>query len=338
MKFVIFNDTRTNNHHGCECVLNVIERNLLARGGDVLCTSPLNNPWWKDGKLKTSIDACDVVLINGEGTIHHGSKYGLWLLEAAKYAKEKNKKVFLINALWQENPDSFYNYLSFFDGVYVRDSLSQIELSKYGVDSVLLSDLTFDEDVSKYQSETKGKVSITDSVFNVLSMTLKNKSNNLGFVFLPVVFLGKGFLGFIKFIFGGFGVRNIPKNLFLYLSYIYYKFSILRDIRSDRSEYLQCLSNSSGVICARFHTLCFVLKLKKPFFVIDSNSHKVKALLSDVGIFDERLFLTEESVLNDEFNFDLARTILIENDFESKVDAYVIKSRNSIQLMFDGFF
>ncbi|WP_341217767.1 polysaccharide pyruvyl transferase family protein [Neptunomonas phycophila] len=338
MKFVIFNDTRTNKHHGCECVLNVIVHNLRARGGEILFTSPLNNAWWKDQKLKEAIEASDVVLINGEGTIHHGSKYGLWLLKAAEYAKEKNKKVFLINALWQDNPNSFYKYLSFIDCIYVRDSFSQIELAEHGYDSVLLSDLTFDENVSKYISHIESEIAITDSVFNILSTRLKRKAESSAFKFLPVVFLGQGVLGFIKFVFGGFGVKNIPNNFLSYLSYIFYKLSIIKDVSSNRSNYLECLSESSGVICARFHTLCFVLKLKKPFFVIESNSHKVKALLRDVGVFDERLFLSENSVLNDDFDFDLARNILLENDYNTKVDSYIEKSRGDIKKMFDGFF
>jgi polysaccharide pyruvyl transferase WcaK-like protein len=52
-------------------------------------------------------------------------------------------------------------------------------------------------------------------------------------------------------------------------------------------------SNASGLVCGRYHGLCFALHARLPFLVVQGNTSKIEALLNDVGL-SGRLVTLEE--------------------------------------------
>ena len=80
LRAVVLNDTSREKHHGCDRVMSTLFRALDDCGVDVSLTWHLNADL-NDPELKSSLNACDLALINGEGTIHHGNPYTENLLQ-----------------------------------------------------------------------------------------------------------------------------------------------------------------------------------------------------------------------------------------------------------------
>ena len=122
-RVVLLNDTDVNGYHfGCARVMGVIRSQLAARGITPAGAVPVSLNW-RD-RHEDLVNSADLVLINGEGTLHHGSRKGRWLLEAAEATKARGGKVALINALWQNNPEDWAALIRHVDILACRDSRS----------------------------------------------------------------------------------------------------------------------------------------------------------------------------------------------------------------------
>ena len=121
---VLMNDTRGHAHFGCQRVMRVIESNLESRGITVIARSLVRNDWEADRAFLDAASKCDVIVINGEGTLHHGASHGEKLLRIAAHPVRAGKPVALINAIYQENPEHWRRYLDGIDLISPRDSWS----------------------------------------------------------------------------------------------------------------------------------------------------------------------------------------------------------------------
>ena len=101
---VILNDTRGDNHFGCFRVMRMIEANLAVRGINVIANSIVRTDWEKNRSFLEAMAKSDLVVINGEGTLHHGSRHGERLLKVVDHPARAGKPVVLVNALYQDNP------------------------------------------------------------------------------------------------------------------------------------------------------------------------------------------------------------------------------------------
>jgi hypothetical protein len=137
MKVFVVNDTRSY-HFGSSLVMQTIERELKTRGVEILGSSPSHMHW---GKYKDVMEKADLVLVNGEGSIHHS--YRTELLTVANYFPSA-----LINF-------SIYKYDEAFNGavkdgakafklVVARESLSAAEWFRLTGDVIrVVPDLSF---------------------------------------------------------------------------------------------------------------------------------------------------------------------------------------------------
>ena len=94
MQTIIFNDHSTY-HSGCNAVIDVLNADLLYNDHDVvasvdrICDPQLFN-------------SSELVIVNGEGTMHSNRIEPHELLEILCVAKESGKKTALINCVWQD--------------------------------------------------------------------------------------------------------------------------------------------------------------------------------------------------------------------------------------------
>lgn len=113
----ILNDTTAGWHSGCAATMSVL-RDLLAKAGytEIGFSTPAQQ------KPKGPIDEADLVICNGEGTIHpvHDGK-GQWLLKTLERAAQRGQKTALVNALYQAFPCFYRPKL---DLVHCRDLFS----------------------------------------------------------------------------------------------------------------------------------------------------------------------------------------------------------------------
>lgn len=145
MKVLIFNDTRKY-HHGCFKVMEYLHRDIQENGHTVV-GSVLGNinvvP-----SLETKFNESDLILINGEGTMHHNRPVPHQLLEILRVAKKSGKKTALINTVWQDmRVDAEIVDVLKDTYISVREVLSQQELQKQGIESEVHLDLSYFVDV-----------------------------------------------------------------------------------------------------------------------------------------------------------------------------------------------
>jgi hypothetical protein len=98
MKILIFNDTK-NYHHGCAKVMEYLHKNLTDNGHTILNSITGNRDMLPNVEMQFM--EADMILVNGEGTMHHDAPAAQQLLAILRNAKVLGKKTALINTVWQ---------------------------------------------------------------------------------------------------------------------------------------------------------------------------------------------------------------------------------------------
>jgi hypothetical protein len=173
MKVALFNDTGNFHHVGCLAVTDAHDRMMAEHGAEVMFrhyVNELHDVWRGDrdttreqlrrSPLVEEISAVDAVVVNGEGTIHHGA--GMHLLAILELAIEMRKGAFLVNAVLQDLRE-YFDLLGKLDDLVVREWRSAAYVSRFGARSRLVGDSILGarfEDGSDRQFD--GRVLITD--------------------------------------------------------------------------------------------------------------------------------------------------------------------------------
>ena len=84
-KAVLINDTRTEGHHGCNLVIENIIYLLKNRNINIIDYSNCNSCWYQNKKFLNNFNKADLIIVNGEGTIHHNQK----MIATQQYNKNK---------------------------------------------------------------------------------------------------------------------------------------------------------------------------------------------------------------------------------------------------------
>lgn len=93
MRTVVLNN-HSKYHSGCNAVIDVLHSDLLDNGYTVISST--------DRDCDTELfNSAELVIVNGEGTMHSNRREPLELLEILCVAKESGKKTALINTVWQ---------------------------------------------------------------------------------------------------------------------------------------------------------------------------------------------------------------------------------------------
>lgn len=144
MKVLILNDT-SNYHHGCFKVMEYLIKEVASK--HQILASVRGNidiaQWPVD-----AFDEAELILINGEGTMHHDRPLAIQYLELLREAKRRGKKTALINTVWQSMTlDKELIEVLKDTYISVREVLSQQELQKSGIDADIHLDLSYFVDV-----------------------------------------------------------------------------------------------------------------------------------------------------------------------------------------------
>jgi hypothetical protein len=73
MRIYLFNDTSPERPAGCHAVMESLGKALA--GHDIIARNLVGQRFYNEQALRD----CDALLVNGEGTLHHGA--GAWLME-----------------------------------------------------------------------------------------------------------------------------------------------------------------------------------------------------------------------------------------------------------------
>ena len=169
----LFNDTGSQDHVGCRAVSRA-HRGMLQDVGIRVGYSSGHDQWhelWQGSEAATcaavrkaavmeSIRAADAVIVNGEGTLHHG--FGPNLLGILQVAQEEGKPTFLVNALVQ-SCTHFLDTLARLTDCVGRDQASSAYLSGLGIRHRLVPDSILACPWSPEPSvDLSGKIVVTD--------------------------------------------------------------------------------------------------------------------------------------------------------------------------------
>lgn len=199
-KAILINDTSKEHHIGCDTVIANIKYLCKERDLEITQTFTRQDVKLNSPKLIEAITRCDIVIINGEGSLHdqYGRNFLIPLLKILP-----NKKAVLINSVW-------YNMghipeMSKLALISFRETRSQreFETNHSGITSRVVPDVIFDTEVEEI-------VGYGDSVYGQKASLLSTQRN-----YFPLDYHRKATINF------GTNVRgyiNWLKSLDLYIT------------------------------------------------------------------------------------------------------------------------
>lgn len=290
MRAIILNDTSYENHHGCELVMGNLKSGLKAQGIDVSLSLSLHEDWRVSRVFRKAIQDCQLVVVNGEGTIHSNRPRGIALLEVAPFAKELGIPTALVNASYEGNDPAVCGPLvSEFSLVSFRDSASQLEAGNTVGESRVVPDLSLATKCAAGKGIRKG-YGYTDSVsFELTDLLDSILGGDEQFRAMPVL---KANASTIKEIVSRLRTRYSVRKLAAFSESPRQVGMALKARRGrilDTNQYVNELSKLEGLVSGRYHSVCMSLLSGTPFVALASNTNKISALLHDCGLSETRV-------------------------------------------------
>lgn len=242
--------------------------------------------WEKDQRFLKALRVCDAILINGEGTLHHGRPRAERVLKVVDHPLRQGKPVYIVNALYQANPPEWSRYLDKVDLILTRDSRSSRELSRvYSGPLHQALDLSMHVPHPADSITSRQRLAFGDSVDPATTQLLVDAYRKTqGSVFLPVMRTLKS------------RRPSWPAPLRAWRDFYIHGHAKLNRWRDDSIRFvaddhafLHELENSALHITGRFHGVCLSLLAQTPVLTVASNSWKIEALLDDLGLSRQRL-------------------------------------------------
>lgn len=140
MTVFLANDTSDVPHAGCKAVMRSLHA-AIAGAGLTVTGRHITGTRQIDAQ---AFDAADILLINGEGTIHHSGPRALFLLQLIQRAKAAGKRVALVNALFQQYDAPVDDILSGLALLTTREPRSSAFARRFGGQPVTLLDSAAD--------------------------------------------------------------------------------------------------------------------------------------------------------------------------------------------------
>lgn len=282
---VIFNDTRVDLHHGCTRVMTAIEYLVVKHGGHVQATIPAHTEWKDNDIILETLRTARLIVVNGEGTIHHDSAAGLRLLEVAEVARREGVPAVLLNCGWQDNSPAFRGMLNGFSLVSARDRLSVRQMQVAGCRVV--------PDLSLYLpgeniADPRNGIAFTDSVVRPTALELDRLRQVCGGSTSSIQHVGNGAAAIYRFFRSYVGAADLRDPAFL-VAMVALRYRQYRAQTAEVSGYLRHLAGLELLVSGRFHACTLAMVEGTPFIAVESNSHKIRALVSDAGLADWRI-------------------------------------------------
>ena len=309
MKALLLNDTRTEDHIGCQLGIENILLCCQKNNIHIIDTVKLGeDPCLR---VQEKLNAFDTIILNGEGTMHHDAPRALKYMIALKMAKSANKKCVIINSVWQDN-FLLNQFLDSCDLIFCREGLSAKEINKQGKDCQVVPDMTFYKDLPPNKTTYYKDILVVDSVDKSFTKKLwwfafRNRFRFLAMTSGYATYMNKyklrRLLSFLSF----GGVPPKPGKVTLPL-----------------------IEGSQKIVTGRFHAICLAMLYKKAFAAFSSNTHKVEGLLNDIGLPTEIILSRNEPLDKSKILNALAAC----DQKSNLIDEYITSSRKKIDEMF----
>ena len=304
----VFNDTTPHRHFGSDAVMAALDANVTGRGARIVYRHPVSKPWRADSTALAAIDHADMVLVNGEGTIHHGTPAAAHLAGLGPHCAARDKPCFVINATIQANTDAIMRDLAAFDGLWVREERSAAEAKRWGIDTGICGDLSFFHSLPQYDGG-RDRGLVLDSADPRTTAEMAKVAAALKADFVAMRHNKRG-------------LKAYRKDLLRWRYETGKPTAIIPHIATFQ-DFGAFLARRRFLVTARFHGMCFAINGRVPFSAVPSNVWKSQAILSDIGLGSARLFRAGKRP-----------KALTEREREL-ISVYVVDVRERIAAMFD---
>ena len=263
---LVFNDTAVQRHHGCNAVMETLTGGMRRAGVETAWLWPVSMDWRRRRERFMRMPA-DIVVVNGEGTIHHTAerKRARQLVQLAELAEEKNVPAVLANATLEALAPAEIEGLRRFSAIFVRESRSHAYLGELDIASTLVPDLSLG--VDRGEERPRDGLLVTDSVRRPLAGKLHRFADVHGGRYEAMQHRP------------GFGERMGTRVLRGLPGHLMGRSSFRRT--ADFPAFIERLRGAEAVVTGRFHTVLLCLLTDTPVLAVASNTSKIEATLGD---------------------------------------------------------
>lgn len=280
---LVVNDTRVDRHHGCARVMGTIAALLGRNNMRPIAYWPAHRDWRGSPAFDAAMKQARLVLVNGEGTIHHERPAGSRLLEIGAMARTRNVPAALVNTAWDANGTEFAGKLTDFALLSARDSHSAGLMRASGQPVSVVPDLSL-YGAARSKARPRHGIGFGDNVDRLRAVELDSVRRACGGETVAITFARPGPAGYLRFLRGGLSLRqdwSSPRRL---LALLRLRHRLWQAATPDAEEFLDRLSRLALLVSGRFHACTLALAADTPFVAIASNTHKIASLVADAGL------------------------------------------------------
>lgn len=300
MPVVVLNDTRVDRHHGCDRVMSAIESLIASSGMRLLATAAAHSDWQRNESFLAELRQSRLVIVNGEGTIHHDRAAGLSLLRVAAFSRSLGIPSALVNCGWEGNGDVAFNSLQDFASVTARDSASAAEIDAAGIRCKYVPDLSLFLPFGQLSGPRAG-VGFTDSVVRTSAVRLESLRRKVGGRSVPIHYSEAGAVGCYRYFREYVGLADVRSPVRL-TGLLRARMQQFRSQAATSDAYLRKLANLRVLVSGRFHACTLALLAGTPFVAVSSNSRKIECLVRDAGLDSGRVVGEPDDLPMNELN------------------------------------
>jgi hypothetical protein len=183
----------------------------------------------------------DVIIVNGEGSMHHGRPTFHRKMRDLEAAVAEGKRAYLVNTVWQSNPHDYDAVLAQLTDVYSRDPLSAADLlqnharqSRQSIDLSYFAPVLPAADASDFGGSIVRTDYLDPATGDFAEMTDAR--------------------------FTGFPVHSLKGQSW--------------------SSYVAGLRTASLLVTGRHHAVYAACRARTPFAAVEGNSHKIRGIIS----------------------------------------------------------
>lgn len=314
--YILLNDTSRlgeNFHLGTAYACASLRDNLARRGLQEIGWA--NDRQGFDAMLSKLEKMPDLVVLNGEGTLHHGAKRAQELLSLCADVKERGIRVAVLNSVWEANTEPMVTALRTADLIHLRDSFSRKSLQ-----ADVAATVTPDMSIPMFMEITRNGsfpppqvlIGIMDSVVSASSNILLNFAEEEGLPFYAMP----------------------ASNLRILRASVAARSGRIRPHLLQMTDVM----GAQAWLTGRFHGLIAALCAGLPVCSMTSNTSKIEGLLNDAGIADACLLdkswmvapiAEKREILGRRLEMQKTR------DFIQRRDHFLNGARQQIDEMFD---
>jgi polysaccharide pyruvyl transferase WcaK-like protein len=276
----LINDTIADGHYGCFRVMRTIERLAAGNGMAITARSPVHGDWQKDRAVVAAMSDADIVIVNGEGTVHSNRPDAKRLVRVGEYCAAAGKPAVLINTSWFDNGQALAEMARGFAIIAARESESERQLKASGLDCVRMADLALHEPVAG--AARRNGLGVTDSVLADMALGLDRLRRSRNGV--PVnLFYGRRGLSGLRFFLRLYGARQNLGSPGALAASARAAATAYGSQMDSIDALLERIGKLELLVTGRFHAAIFALASLTPVLAVESNTPKISATLKDAG-------------------------------------------------------